>query len=338
MSQKPILFDLDDDDVTSPPVAEAAPVPDLDGATLKTDSRTAGEDRAIAAAATRLARKPSRLGRLFWGVLAAVTGAMLSLWVWGFLTQLVGRFPILGWAMSAGFAILFTLALLFGLRELAALARLRRVDDMRGSAKHVGDDLSAARQFSQKLSAFYEGRKELVWARQNLSERLPDVMDADAVMDLTERELLVSLDTQALVEVETAARQVATVTALVPLALADVVVALVASLRMIRRVGEIYGGRSGGLASWRLTRRVFAHLVATGAMAVGDDLLEPVLGGSILSKLSRRFGEGLVNGALSARVGLAAIDLCRPMPFSDHRRPKTRTVIQNALKGIISRD
>ncbi|MBT8153931.1 TIGR01620 family protein [Epibacterium ulvae] len=337
MSQKPILFDLEDDAAT-PTVADAAPVPDLDGATLQAGSDTAGDASALSPIATRLSRKPSRLGRVFWSVLAALSGAMLSIWAWDFLTGLIGRFPVLGWAMSAGVVLLLALALLFALRELAGLVRLRRVDGLRRSAKNVGDDLKAARQFAQDLSAFYKGRTELAWAQQNLTEHLPDVMDADAVLNLTEGELLAPLDSQALAEVEAAARQVATVTALVPLALADVVVALVASLRMIRRVGEIYGGRSGGLASWRLTRRVFAHLVATGAMAVGDDLLEPVLGGSILSKLSRRFGEGLVNGALSARVGLAAIDLCRPMPFSGARRPKTRTVIQKALKGIIGRN
>ncbi len=337
MSQKPILFEIDND-VSPPTVAEAVPVPDLEGATREMAADPRDEARAFSPVATRLARRPSRLGRLFWSVLIALSGAMLSLWTWDFLTGLIGRFPVLGWAMSAGVAVLLALALLFITRELAGLMRLRRVDGLRHSAGAVGHDLTAARQFSQELSAFYNGRAELAWAQKNLAEHVPDVMDADAALDLTERELLAPLDTLALAEVEAAARQVATVTALVPLALADVVVALLASLRMIRRVGEIYGGRSGGLASWRLTRRVFAHLVATGAMAVGDDLLEPVLGGSILSKLSRRFGEGLVNGALSARVGLAAIDLCRPMPFSEARRPKTRSVIQNALKGIISRE
>jgi len=124
---------------------------------------------------------------------------------------------------------------------------------------------------------------------------------------------------------------------LVPIALADVVVALASSLRMIRRVAEIYGGRSGFLGSWRLTRAVFAHLLATGAVAVGDDLLEPILGGSILSRLSRRFGEGLVNGALSARVGVAAMEVCRPMPFSEGRRPSVRGIVTRALGGLFRR-
>jgi len=102
-------------------------------------------------------------------------------------------------------------------------------------------------------------------------------------------------------------------------------------------VAEIYGGRSGVLGSWRLTRAVFAHLVATGAVAAGDDLLEPVLGGSVLSKLSRRFGEGVVNGALSARVGVAAMEVCRPLPFSERHKPSVRGIVAGALGGLFSR-
>ena len=92
--------------------------------------------------------------------------------------------------------------------------------------------------------------------------------------------------------------------------------------------------RSGFFSSWRLTRAVLSHLVATGAVAVGDDLIEPLLGGSVLSKLSRRFGEGLVNGALTARVGLAAMEVCRPMAFTALKKPSTRKVVQRALTGV----
>jgi putative membrane protein len=103
---------------------------------------------------------------------------------------------------------------------------------------------------------------------------------------------------------------------------------------MIRRIAEIYGGRSGLFSSWRLTRAVLSHLVATGAVAIGDDLLEPILGASVLSKLSRRFGEGLVNGALTARVGLAALEVCRPMAFESEDKPRLGKVLQRALSGF----
>ena len=126
-------------------------------------------------------------------------------------------------------------------------------------------------------------------------------------------------------------------TALVPLALADVAAALFANLRMIRRIAEIYGGRSGTLGSMRLLRRVFGHLLATGAVALTDDLIGSVAGGGVLSKLSRRFGEGVVNGALTARVGIAAMELCRPMPFAALAKPGVSQTVSRALAGLFRR-
>jgi putative membrane protein len=159
-------------------------------------------------------------------------------------------------------------------------------------------------------------------------------MDADGLLGAAETDLLTPLDQRALREVEAAARTVATVTAVVPLALADVATALASNLRMIRRIAEVYGGRSGGLSSWRLTRTVFTHLVATGAVAVGDDLIQSVAGGGILSRVSRRFGEGIVNGALTARVGVAAIEVCRPLPFHASPRPSVTALVRRSLTGL----
>ncbi|WP_435661236.1 YcjF family protein [Leisingera caerulea] len=329
MSKKPVLFELDED-AGAPPVAEAPPVPEPAVPEPLPPS-------AMEQAARIAARKPSRLARWFWALLVAVVGAMASVAAWDFATGLIARVPVLGWAVSAGLALLLLLALAMALRELAALSRLRRVDTLRHQAAEVAD-LAAARAFTNRLEGFYKGREDLTWHQARLAERQAEVLDGDALLLLAEEELLVPLDALALREVEAAARQVATVTAIVPMALADILTALVSSLRMIRRVAGIYGGRPGVFSSWRLTRAVLAHLAATGAVAAGDDLLEPVLGGSVLSKLSRRFGEGLVNGALSARVGIAAMEVCRPMPFSQKRKPSTRKVVQRALTGLFSKE
>jgi putative membrane protein len=264
---------------------------------------------------------------------------VVSVAAWDFVVSLLDRWPLVGLAVTVLLAVGVLLGLAMAIRELAALSRLRRVEGFRDEAVTARTaELVEARAFGRKLSRFYEARPDLAWGRSRFAERVDEVMDADAVLDLAEQELLVPLDQRALREVEAAARQVATVTALVPLALADVFVALVSSLRMVRHIAEIYGGRSGLLGSWRLTRAILAHLVATGAVAAGDDLLEPVLGGAVLSKLSRRFGEGVVNGALSARVGIAAMEVCRPMPFSEGRKPRAGAVIRRALTGLFSKD
>ncbi|WP_420586397.1 YcjF family protein [Ruegeria sp.] len=328
MAKGPVLIDLDNEEPVAD-VAEAPPVPDI----------AQPQGQAMQAAVRLAARKPSALSRWFWGLALAVVGAVVSVAAWDFVNSLLLRAPILGWVLTGLIGAFVLVALIIAIRELAAIGRLSRVDGMRQAADTAlaEGDLVQARAVTNRLIAFYKGRDETQWGRDRLAERMGEQFDASTLLTLAEDELLAPLDAAASREVEAAARQVATVTALVPLALADVVTALAASLRMIRRVAEIYGGRAGFLGSWRLTRAVFVHLVATGAVAVGDDLLEPVLGGSVLSKLSRRFGEGLVNGALSARVGVAAMEVCRPLPFSERHQPSTRGMIKRALSGLFSK-
>jgi putative membrane protein len=120
--------------------------------------------------------------------------------------------------------------------------------------------------------------------------------------------------------------------------LLDVMATLITNLRMIRRIAEIYGGRSGFFGSWRLTRLVFGHVIATGAVAIGDDLIGSVAGGSVLAKLSRKFGEGVINGALTARVGIAAMQLCRPLAFQAGASPSVTGIMKRALLGVFVSD
>ena len=331
MAKGPVLIDIEPDaPVVSP--ADAPPVPDTGPAPDPV------QGRAMQRAARLAALRPSRLARWFWGLGAASIGALASIAAWDYLTGLVSRNAYLGWGVTALLGAFLAVLLIICFRELAALGRLSRVDGLRRAADTAlaENDLTAARDVCDRLTGLYRGREDTRWGRDRFAELRGDQLDAASLMGLADAELLAPLDREASREVEAAARQVATVTALVPLALADVAAALTANMRMIRRVAEVYGGRSGTLGSWRLTRAVLSHMVATGAVAVGDDMLEPVLGGSIVGKLSRRFGEGLVNGALTARVGVAAMEVCRPLPFAPGKRPKIRELVARSLSGIVT--
>ncbi|MDZ4134657.1 MAG: TIGR01620 family protein, partial [Paracoccaceae bacterium] len=278
----------------------------------------------------------SGLARLAVWAFGALFGFVLSVALWDFVTGLLARNTVLG-AVALGLTGAAVLVLLvLSLREAAGFYRLSRLDDLRKAAQaaRAGADLVAAGTVLDRLDRLYAARPDLRWSRRRLAERRDGVLDADALLDLAETELMAPLDAAVRREIEAASRRVATVTAIVPLALADVAVALFANLGMIRRIAEIYGGRAGTFGSWRLLRRVFGHLLATGALALGDDLIGSVAGGGVLGKLSRRFGEGVVNGALTARVGIAAMELCRPMPFATLRQPRVTNLISRALAGV----
>jgi putative membrane protein len=46
-----------------------------------------------------------------------------------------------------------------------------------------------------------------------------------------------------------------------------------------------------------------------------------MVGHGLAAKLSARLGEGLVNGLMTVRVGVAAIRVTRPLPFDALKQP-----------------
>jgi putative membrane protein len=324
--RRPVLIDLDE---PLPSPAEAPPVPEAGGP-------AEGAALARVAAVTAGGGGGGRGGWLL-ASLGAFLGFVASVALWDFVVALVQRSPVLGGIAAAlGLGAGLVLAVT-AMAEWRATRRLRRVEALRETmAPAAAGTLAEARAAVAAVLRLYAPRADLAWARDRLGGRLAEVLDADALVRLAEAELMAPLDARAEAEVEAAARRVALATALIPMALVDVGVALWANLRMVRRIAEIYGGRSGLFGSWRLVRRVFAHLLATGALALTDDLLGPLAGGGVLARLSRRFGEGLVNGALTARVGVAAMELCRPMPFAARPRPRVSALVGRALGGLVA--
>ena len=324
----PVLIEVEDAAPVAPEAAPPVPEAGLPGG-------PPAMERAM-----RIAAKPrSRLGAWFWSLLGSFLLFALSVAAWDWVTGLLQRQPILGGIATVLLLGVCVVALAIAGREMLAIRRLARIDEVQREAAGVmaTGNLGQARKVVEDLQRIYAGRDGLRWNAARLRERTAEVFDADGLLRLAEAELLGPLDAAAEREVAGAARQVAAVTAVVPLPLADVAAALGANLRMIRRVAEIYGGRSGTVGSLRLVKGVMTHLVATGAVAVGDDLIHGVAGGTVLSRLSRRFGEGVVNGALTARVGIAAIEVCRPLPFLGREGPSVTGLLGGALKGLFGR-
>ena len=172
----------------------------------------------------------------------------------------------------------------------------------------------------------------LARARVRLEGHLEDIIDGADLVRLAERELMEPLDRDARRIVGDAAKRVSLVTAVSPRAVVDVLFVLVTALSVVRRLAYLYGGRPGTLGVIRLMREVLAHLALTGGMAAGDSLIQQVLGHGIAAKVSARLGEGVLNGLLTARLGLAAIEVTRPLPFAALPPPTLSDVAGNLLR------
>lgn len=318
---------------TGPSPAEVPPVDDWPGDTGSADGR------AMRMVTALLRRQSSPLTNWFLWTSFALVGFLVVVAAWRYVLGLITAQPSVGWVAAGLLATFLFLALGVVFREWLAFTRMGRIDSIRKSADAAlasGDNADATK-VTKYLDALYKGRPEMELPRESLAERQGETVDAMGLLQLAESKLMAPLDAAARLEIEATARTVATVTALVPLALVDVITALAANLRMIRNISSIYGGRASLLGNLTLVRKVVTHIVVTGVVAAGDDLVETVAGGGLLSTISRRFGEGVLNGALTARVGVAAMEVCRPLSFISLDRPRAGTLVRDALIGVFDR-
>ena len=257
----------------------------------------------------------------------AALGGLLSLAIGLAIDQLIrdlfSRADWLGWLAVALTALAVLAILAVALKELFALWRLGKIDDLRarGLKAHDTDDDALAKAVAADLLALYAERPELARGRAAVASHLGDIVDGRDRLILVERDLLEQMDRQAASMVLDSAKRVSLVTAISPRALVDVLFVLAETTRLVRRLARHYGGRPGTIGFLRLLRAVLGHLTLTGGMAVGESLVQQLVGQGLAARISAKLGEGVVNGLLTARIGLSAIDQTRPLPFLKSPRP-----------------
>jgi putative membrane protein len=263
----------------------------------------------------------------FAGLAAAALGTFLSLafglWADQVIRDLFTRADWLGYAAITALAFAAIGLLVVVGREIAGIAKLAAVQSLKAEAEDAAASVNpqTARKVADRLASLLSHRAETARGRAALDATKDDIIDGPHLLDFAEKELLTPLDRKARGLILNSSKRVAVVTAISPRAIVDLAYVLFEVTRLVRAMAELYGARPGKLGLLRLLRDVIAHLAVTGSIAVGDSLAQQVLGHGLASRLSRRLGEGVINGLLTARIGIAAMDLCRPLPFRALPRP-----------------
>ncbi len=298
-------------------------------------SSTSGEP---SSAQSMRPRAAARAGFRWGAVLIACAGALgtiaLALSFARFISIAFERNDWIGWTAFGLLAVGGFAALMLILRELAGFWRLRRLGKTRAEAERLlrEPDRAAERRVIARVIDPFAGRPELKWQLARLAEHTRDVRDPGDLLRLADRDLMLPIDGEARRVVAAAARRIGTVSAISPTALLTVTWVLIENLRLLRQLAGLYGGRPGFIGTAKLARMVFMHIVATGGVAMTDDLLGQFLGQDILRRLSRRLGESVFNAALTARIGAAAIDVIRPLPFIEAPRIRARDFLAEIAK------
>ncbi len=283
------------------------------------------EERAVEAAQAGgvLQRFMFSWGGIFWSALTGLVSLALTMWVTSLVENLFAHSALLG-SIGLALAGALALAVVFLLaREIRAMMQQNHIARLHIALAQAraADDGKAARERIAELCKIYETRPETAKARARLLELSREIIDGRDLIDLAERTLVLPLDDKVRREIAAAAKRVSVVVTVSPRAIVDVIFVAGQAIWLMRRVAEIYGGRPGLLGFFKLARSVGAHLAITGSVALGDSLLQQLVGHGIAAKLSARLGEGVLNGLLTARVGLSAMAVCRPMAFCAEKPP-----------------
>lgn len=329
--RRPATFRLDDPGVT---VMEADETAKAARGTVQITPEADPAMLPVPVEAPVLVRRGWRWGTLFW---ASVTGLVVlgvGLSIVNLIEDLFARSEGLG-LLGLVFAAVAALALAVVVgREAFGLARLATIEKLhqRAAAVLASDDRAESRAIVRELLRIAHQNPQLARARAAMESHGDDIIDGADMVRLAERELMSPLDREARRLVSAAAQRVSIVTAVSPRALIDVLFVFLASLRLIRQLARLYGGRPGALGMIRLLRHVIANLAITGGLAASDSLVQQVLGHGLAARLSERLGEGVLNGLLTARLGLAAIEVTRPLPFAALPRPVLADLAKDLLR------
>ncbi|MEO5369448.1 MAG: TIGR01620 family protein [Magnetococcus sp. DMHC-1] len=260
-----------------------------------------------------------------WGTLALVLAGVflllvllqnLILYLWQEMTER----PLLGTLMTVLALGGVVSATLWIGREWYRLARLR---EMRSLAEEAAI-LATRRKFAgdawgltQQLVPLYQHDPEAMAGLARFNLTIDDTLEDSQILRLFARQVLAPVDSRAHRVVVRHVSSTTLLTALSPFPLVDALLFLWHNLRMVREIAQCYGVHPGTMGSWILLRDGCQGLLVAGTTDLLANQVSNLLGNSLASMLLARAGQGIANGLFTARIGLQAMHLCRPVPFAD---------------------
>lgn len=153
----------------------------------------------------------------------------------------------------------------------------------------------------------------------------PAHSDAE-ILDMYDSMVVSQQDKLATKVVSQHATESAALVAVSPLAAADMLLVAWRNFKMIDNLSKVYGVELGYASRIKLLRAVFVNMAAAGASELAIDAGMDLMSMDLAGKVSARAGQGLGVGILTARLGLKAMALLRPLPWYPDRQVKLGTI------------
>lgn len=244
------------------------------------------------------------------------------------------------WMLAGGFVLLFSVVIGLGIRlvqgYLSDNENAEVLADIRKQSARLleGHDHGQAKVLIKTLTTFYVNKPQQVYF-QRCIDSLPDYCDDREVIEHIDRVFLQPLDDEVLRRVSKFSSQTGVAVAASPWPSLDMVLALWRSVTMIDEISQVYGLRPSLSNRYKLIKSVINQLALIGATEVILDQMMEEFGVSTLSGMaSVRMGQGVGAGVYSAKIGLAAMSVTRPIEFVEQKRPRLKSLLSSIILSI----
>lgn len=240
------------------------------------------------------------------------------------------------------YAVLFgSVSLMAGLtlfNEVRGLIQLKKQESHQQRAEKLlaNEIVFSGQKFCQNINTTLPSdiviEQEKLWLEQ-INEQFTEA----EVVKLYSTTVLTKVDEQALKHIAKFSTEAVMFVSISPLALLDMLVLLWRNLRMIDKIAGLYGMHLGYWSRIKLLKQVFTNMIYAGASEIVADVGLDVLGVEGLGRISTRAAQGLGAGMLTARLGLKAINMARPIPFVQEQPQisQVRKVVIKEVKNLL---
>lgn len=283
--------------------------------------------------------KPKSWSGLVWAGLSSVV-LLVAVALYSAVTTIAQAFiaPGPGSVLEALFCLaLLTLVALFLVREWRLWRRLAKTRAWQQAHQriHATIQYGEAEQLCLDIAAVLpdSSRQSVAdWKAQKQAEH-----SDQELLDLFEITVLSKADVQVRQQIHQAAADTAVAVAISPFALADLLLVLWRTSKLLRQMAQSYGASLGQLRSLVLIKHLFATLLWAGSSELALDVGADVVGAELTGKLSMRAGQGLIAGLLVARLGLAAQQVLRPLPLAQSQKLSLLDLTKSLIRRLLGK-
>jgi putative membrane protein len=244
------------------------------------------------------------------------------------------------WFFGASFLLLVSIVFLLGLRttffylrgyeSIGMLDTVRDLSDRMRYSKDKGE----ADILIDNLVKFYDGKPQQ-GLLTNCLDSLQDYFDDSEALEHIEREFIAILDREATQRISQHCLSTGTAIAISPWALMDVGIALWRNVKMIEEISSIYGFRPTLRHRISLLRMVAGKMVLAGAsQALINTAMEGIPSLGVGVPLIASAAQGLGASVYTGRIGIATMELTRPICFTEKNKPTVAELISSTVEAL----